>query len=307
MARNIALITLGLLLTGVAGCAKLHGGLKQVHGQELSELANNDIKESSGLAFSQRSRNILWTHNDSGDMPRIFAFDLNGRDMGVFEIEGARAIDWEDMASVLIGSESYLIIADVGDNTHQRDFYTIYLVREPEIDFTHENANGVLGIAREITFRYEDGPKDCEAVAIEPTTKTIFLVTKTLGAKCKVYSLPLNTVTQGEIVTARVVAFLKINLATAMDISPDGRRAVILTYRNAHEFIRNKGEKWAEAFKRKASVIRMPSRHQGESICYGPDGMTLYLTSEKYPSPLWEVRIPRKIGNNSLSYKLFAI
>jgi hypothetical protein len=35
----------------------------------------------------------------------------------------------------------------------------------------------------------------------------------------------------------------------------------------------------------------MPRRRQGESICYGPDGKTLYLTSEQLPTPLWEVPV----------------
>jgi hypothetical protein len=33
----------------------------------------------------------------------------------------------------------------------------------------------------------------------------------------------------------------------------------------------------------------MPLRRQGESICYGPDGRSLYLTSEKLPTPLIEI------------------
>ena len=40
--------------------------------------------------------------------------------------------------------------------------------------------------------------------------------------------------------------------------------------------------------------IGMPLRIQGESICYGPDGKTLYLTSEKLPTPLWEVPVVDK-------------
>ncbi len=33
----------------------------------------------------------------------------------------------------------------------------------------------------------------------------------------------------------------------------------------------------------------MPQRNQGESVCYGADGRTLYLTSEFAPTPLLEV------------------
>lgn len=36
-------------------------------------------------------------------------------------------------------------------------------------------------------------------------------------------------------------------------------------------------------------VIKMPARAQGESVCYGADGLTIYLPSEKIPTPLLEV------------------
>jgi hypothetical protein len=74
-----------------------------------------------------------------------------------------------------------------------------------------------------------------------------------------------------------------------MDISPDGRRAVVLTYGSAYEYTRLGKESWGDAFARKGRELKMPTRRQGESICYGPDGKTLYLTSEKLPTPLLEV------------------
>jgi hypothetical protein len=74
-----------------------------------------------------------------------------------------------------------------------------------------------------------------------------------------------------------------------MDISADGLRAVVLTYGPAFEYVRAGGEKWSAAFRRPGRKLWMPGRRQGESICYGPDGKTLYLTSEKLPTPLLEV------------------
>jgi len=75
-----------------------------------------------------------------------------------------------------------------------------------------------------------------------------------------------------------------------MDISPDGRRAILGTYGHAFEFCRGKDETWAEAFSRPPRELTVPRRRQGETICFGPDGRTIYLTSEKRPTPLWEVK-----------------
>jgi hypothetical protein len=63
----------------------------------------------------------------------------------------------------------------------------------------------------------------------------------------------------------------------------------VLTYGDAMEFTRQAEETWAQGFARPGRPVRMPPRRQGESICYGPDGRTLYLTGEQRPTPLLQV------------------
>ena len=89
------------------------------------------------------------------------------------------------------------------------------------------------------------------------------------------------------------MATLKIRTTSAMDISPDGLRAVVLTYGSAYEYVRGPKETWAQGFSRQPRELRMPRRQQGESICYGHDGKSLYLTSEKVPTPLLEVPVAK--------------
>ena len=43
--------------------------------------------------------------------------------------------------------------------------------------------------------------------------------------------------------------------------------------------------------RRKPREIIVPERVQGESMCFGPDGKTLYLTSENLPTPLFVVPV----------------
>ncbi len=87
------------------------------------------------------------------------------------------------------------------------------------------------------------------------------------------------------------IGTLDLSLATGMDISPDGVRAIIITYGDAYEYVRREGEDWREAFARDSRNLPMPKRRQGEAICYGRDGKTLYLTSEHAPAPFWEVPV----------------
>ncbi len=258
--------------------------------QELCKLANEKINESSGLAVSRRKKDVFWTHNDSGDKAVIYAFDNKGKDLGTFSVIGAGARDWEDMASFTIGKKHYLLLADIGDNNKQRKTCELYIVPEPSLD-KKDNQKKTVQVGIKIIFTYPDGAHDCESVAIDPAGKTIYLATKANTDDAQIYSIPLPARTPAAPVKAKAVARLPVAYATAMDISADGRRAVVLSYGDAMEFTRSDNQTWAQAFAAKPRSIHMPARKQGESICYGLDGKTLYLTSEKTPTPLWVVPV----------------
>jgi hypothetical protein len=70
--------------------------------------------ESSGVAVSHAYPGVLWTHNDSGDGPYLYATDLRGTDRGALLVPGAQAIDWEDMSALRTYSEIYLFYPGVG-------------------------------------------------------------------------------------------------------------------------------------------------------------------------------------------------
>ena len=274
--------------------------IKYGEGRELAKIADKAIVESSGVAASRISDEVFWTHNDSGDSARIFAFDKAGKTMATITLAGVRAADWEDMASVTIKRKPMLLIADVGDNAAKRGTYTLYVVEEPKLSSKRVLTRNVKP-KMTIRFKYEDGSHNCESVAVDPTDQTIYLVSKVGGTQCKVYALawPKRSTNKTPYV-AKAVADLTIRTTTAMDISPDGLRAVVLTYGDAIEYVRGKDETWAQGFAKPGRRIKMPRRVQGESICYGSDGKTLYLTSEckgKSPdnkAPLLEVPVLKK-------------
>src|SRR5688572_29498225 len=104
-----------------AGCTReaesrdpLAGGCRIV---QPSRSLPNGLPESSGLALSARHEGVLWTHNDSGDRPEVFAVDAAGGFRGISAITGARNEDWEDIAvGPCPGGGSCLYVADTGDN-----------------------------------------------------------------------------------------------------------------------------------------------------------------------------------------------
>ncbi len=269
--------------------------------RKVATLANQKVCESSGLAASRLKGGLFWTHNDSGGGPRIYAFNSEGEHLAVYTVTGAAARDWEDMASVRAGGKSLLLIGDIGDNRRSRKTCTLYVAPEPPVGTKERPVDGQVRVGQRIDFTYADGPRDCEAVGVDGTSGTIYLVSKE-GITCGVYALPWPRAGTGAAATppaARRIASIKIPPAVAMDISPDGRRAVVLTYGDAYEFARGAAEPWADAFARTPRKLVMPRRNQGESICYGADGKTLYLTSEFAPTPLLEVPVAEPQGPNS--------
>ena len=257
--------------------------------RELCQLANGLIDESSGLACSRVRPGVFWTHNDSGDTATIYAFDIRGRDLGSCLLGGVRAFDFEDMASFRMDGKNYLLVGDIGNNGRAATVHILYLVEEPPVHPTRGVTLKQAPVVQTMHFSYHDDHRDCEAMAVDTTSKTILLVTKEPGPECYVYALPWPKNDPARATVARKIATLKIPVATALDVSPDGRRAVVATYSNAFEYARRGDEGWASALARCPRPIPLPRRTQGETICYGPDGKTLYLTSEKRPTPLWEV------------------
>lgn len=136
----------------------------------------SDLAESSGLAVSRRHPGVLWTHNDSGDGPRFYAIDPTARFLGAWAVEGAEAVDWEDLD---LGpcpggaSGSCLWLADTGDNQLRRDSVVVYVVAEPE----PAAPTGSAAPAGRIRITYPDGPHDVEALSVHPDGSLV-MVTK---------------------------------------------------------------------------------------------------------------------------------
>ena len=258
-------------------------------GRELCRLENAKVDESSGVTSSRRRPGFFWTHNDSGDNARVYLFDSEGRDRGSCSLEGVSAFDWEDIFSFQEEGKSYLVLCDTGNNGRAAPIQILHVIEEPAFDPVKGIQTEQVKVIETIHYSYEDDHRDCEAVGIDPTTKTILFVSKERGPECYVYLLKWPEPNPNKAFSAHRIAVLKLRHVTAMDVSPDGLRAMVLTYGDAYEFVREKHEDWRQAFSREPRRIVVPERIQGESICFGLDGKTLYLTSEQRPTPFIEV------------------
>lgn len=264
-------------------------GIQYGNYKQLGTVSDTRITEASGIARSYKASEAFWLHNDSGDGPNLFLVNVHGNTLASGSVDGATSRDWEDIASFRKNNQAYLLIGDVGDNPQNKSEYWLYLIEEPEYD-PDTPGNSSYPIISKIRFRYEDGSRNCESIAVDTTSNTIVLVSKIGDAtKCNAYELPLSFEQNDEVQTARIASSVNIATTTAMDISPDGHRAVVLTYQDAYEYTRYPGESWGDAFSHKPRQLAMPKRGGGEAICYGPNGKTLYLATEGTSKPLYEV------------------
>jgi hypothetical protein len=278
------------------------------HAIQMGYLSNPELNEVSGLACSRLRNDVLWTVNDSGSGPYLYAVDTRGAHLDKVRVRDAINQDWEDLASFKLGGTSYLLIADVGDNQEIRSDYIIYVIEEPAVAGITDPESRSVPWAYRLRFTFEDGSRDCESVAIDLQGRQILLLSKR-SVPPILYSLPLFTQNGDRIQVAKRLTEVPAipqptfqdviedprfgryrSQPTAMDVSPDGSTAVVLTYKNSFLFQRQFQENWIQAFTKIPQQIQLPKLRQAEALCFAADGRTLFLTSEKTPAPL--LRLP---------------
>lgn len=281
-------------LTGVKPCfADDPGSL-----QPLCVVEFDQINEASGLAISRKNENAVWIHNDSGDTPRLFLVGIDGVCRAIVTLPDAEAVDWEDMCSFEANGESWLLIGDIGDNDRKRSLSRnpcrLYLLKEPRIAPGNGLPTTTWNVSAVVEFEYEDGPWNCEGLAVDTQLNRIVLLTKAAPHKCALFSMPLNLQDAKQTAVARRDVSLSVPFATGIDISPDGTSLAIATMLNGLEIRRTSGQSWADAVTQTTSpiVFALPPRRQGETICFDVTGKYLFLNSEGVAQPLWRMPNP---------------
>lgn len=263
------------------------------------------LGELSGLAPSRRMAERYWAINDGGNGSYLLLIDTRGRVQRKLTVEGVRNIDWEDLASFRWQGESWLLIADTGDNSGLREQVSLWLLPEPDPAGTGR----VAGPARELQLRYPDAPHDVESMTVDAATGTVYLLSKRTVPPV-LYALPLSAAGSGERVTATAVARLDgipqptereiardgslsrfRSQATALELDCSGRGMLVLTYDAVYRFRREAGQDWAEALAgqkpARSSISLLP---QAEAMALDEQCRNLLIGSEKAPVPLLRFR-----------------
>ncbi|MGC9328342.1 MAG: hypothetical protein ACP5I1_11965, partial [Candidatus Hinthialibacter sp.] len=140
---------------------------KELNDEPHAVINDGNLAELSGIAPA-RGLNEYWGHNDKGNDPEIYRFNLQGEILQKVVLKGAKNNDWEAIERDENGN---LIIGAFGDNDEKREEYCLYQFPEPH--------NKVKKIDRYKIFRFvysNSQSHNCEAFFL--CDRKIYLVTK---------------------------------------------------------------------------------------------------------------------------------
>ena len=292
---RLRLATLAMLFLCATACAPPSLPFARLAGL----ITSGDLDEISGLASSRAHDDVLWAIEDSGNPARLHALSRRGRVLARYKVEGAKNIDWEDLASFDLDGRHYLLVADTGDNGGKRRNFVLHVFEEPKV-----LRNGTLKPAWSIRARWADGPRDCEAVAVDAAAGKVLLVSKKRKPP-ELFALPLAD-PRGEWREARRIGRLAgvpeadVELqrsdpqlarlspqVTAADLSPDGRTLAVLTYGSVLFYRHQPGEDWGLAVARPPEAHDVPLIPQAEALAWSRGGGGLYASGEFKPAPIF--------------------
>lgn len=251
------------------------------------------VNEASGLDASARYPGRLYHNNDSGDDLRFYISDLKGEATRAVDVEGPKPLDIEELSVGPCDRKTCLYLGDIGDNPAKRTMVVFTLVQEVR-DFP-----GKVKPLRTVRARYPDGAHNAEAFAVHPNGD-LFLVTKPADAvmatpvPAKVYRLTAAQLRNGADVQTfehlgdiDLPAFMAkapfpASISTGLDISADGKRAILLTYLAAVELgfdlARGLPAQWVEGLDYK--VVKLDPMPQEEAVAWLPDGKGFLYDTE---------------------------
>jgi len=258
----------------------------------IGELEDPRILEASGLARSQRGENLLWVINDNGAKEWLHAISPRGMRRGEFDLKKAKNKDWEDLASFRLDDTPYLLVADIGDNDAKHKSRTLYVVEEPEARKKAE-----ARVAWKVEFKYPDGPRDAESVAVDVDNERALVLSKR-DIPPVLYELPLRPDSDktlkarwlGTITSLPAPSRQDVEFApktkdwhwqpVGMDISEDNLAAVILTYRAVYYYERQPEQDWFTALNTKPRRVSIGNLKNAEAVAFGDDTRRVVVTGE---------------------------
>jgi hypothetical protein len=230
------------------------------------------IDESSGLVDAGST---VLTVNDSGSGPQIYVVDkATGETVGTTTYTTDEVVDVEALAP---GPDGSAWVGDIGDNGARRMTVAVYEVPAPGPGETTVEAT-------RYDLAYKSGPRDAEALLVDPRTGRLYVVSKGLFSG-QLYAAPATLRTDAVNVLRPVGG--APGMVTDGAFFPDGRHVLLRTYSTiaVHDAGTWESEVGAE----------LPDQQQGEGLAMLPSGREVLVSTEGANSDVLTVSLGGKL------------
>ncbi|RZJ99244.1 MAG: hypothetical protein EOO46_22715, partial [Flavobacterium sp.] len=241
----------------------------------------NKIKESSAVEVTEKS-DLIWTLEDSGNEPQLFALNNKGELVNTIQITDVKNNDWEDLTSDKQGN---LYIGDFGNNKNERKDLSIYKINAE--DLTKQQAS----VAEKISFFFPEQtlfpPKKSERFYDVESfflfEDNFYLFTKNRSSKFDGTTLLYQVPKKSGNHPAKLISSFKTCdnfnhcAVTSADISPDGKKVALLSSDKVWIFTDFSSNNFLSG---KMEQIDLKSFTQKEGICF-VGNEKLFITDEK--------------------------
>lgn len=246
----------------------------------LSKVKDPRLNEVSGLVASRKYPGYFWCHNDSGDKARIFLINKQSEVLAEYSFEGENFVDLEDLAWICYDNKSYLLLADIGDNQAKRPSVQLYLIEEPDYDPGEAMYDVAAADIRKIKVTYKDGPRDAEAIFVDPLDQLVYIITKR-DFQSRVYAFDIFPNVDKQHIRLDDYETIPTTFVTAADISADGSLIIVKNLLNIYQWKRNGTEPIFNSLSRSYQSVPYVPEPQGEALAFDVDGYTFYTLSER--------------------------
>lgn len=283
---RIQLIVMGMLVWAsqsfyIADGEQFHTDFQAT--KDVGTLANIEIDEASGMVASQRNPGHFWVINDSKDLNRMFLVSESGQGKAEFSLLGLENRDWEAMGRWQNRTgQTYLYVADIGDNFSQNATYQVHRFLEPSLALT-DPLRRVIHATQSVEFSLPDGSRDMECMLIDQKSGDLFFISKREDHK-RLYRISADAFAKSGIQRAEFISELNFSVPTSevgllkqLYYITDGNVAftneeiIIRNYLEIYYWKKSPDESIADALRRKPRIVPSMLEPQGEALAF--DGL----------------------------------
>ena len=239
------------------------------------------LDDPSGLVVSPLEPDVLWSHNDAGDEPRLIAITPSGDTLRKYLVANVAMGDWEDLA--IAGDR--LWIGDLGTDADTPPV----LVSVPLVTVGDgDEEDGVLVPDHVLSVSFPDGRPDVEAIFYDERSGQMVLVTRASGATTDVFTVDLE---DGDATPLTTLAFGHGALEGDGEVTGGTATADRFALRTrSTAFVWERGaDDLDDAFESDPCPIAIDGTPGGEAIAFHGDD-SVYLLGDGAHAPIVETR-----------------